>query len=98
MLQFEWDEKKNKTNIQKHNLSFSAAKFIFNDKNRIEFFDDVHSIDEERYITIGAINRVPIVATVVYTERGQKIRLISARPATAEERRLYYDGIRNLGC
>ncbi len=93
MLQFEWDDKKDKINIKKHKLSFSTAKFVFNDENRIEIFDDVHSTYEERYITIGAINQVPVVVTVVYTERGQKIRLISARKATAEERRLYYDGL-----
>ncbi len=93
MLQFEWDDEKDKINIKKHKLSFSTAKFVFNDENRLEIFDDVHSTYEERYITIGAIDQVPVVVTVVYTERGQKIRLISARKATAEERRLYYDGL-----
>ncbi len=93
MLQFEWDDEKDKINIKKHKLSFSTAKFVFNDENRIEIFDDVHSTYEERYITIGEIGQVPVVVTVVYTERGQKIRLISARKATAEERRLYYDGL-----
>lgn len=92
-MQFEWDDEKNKTNIKKHQISFSAAKYVFNDENRIEIFDDIHSIDEARYITIGLINQVPIVVTVVYTERGQSIRLISARKATAEERRVYYDGL-----
>lgn len=92
-MQFEWDDEKNKTNIKKHKISFSVAKFVFNDENRIEIFDELHSIDEERYITIGLIDQVPIVVMVVYTERGQRIRLISARKATAEERRMYYDGV-----
>lgn len=90
---FEWDEEKNKTNIKKHKISFSIAKFVFNDENRLDIFDDIHSIDEDRYITIGLINQVPVVVTVVYTERGNRIRLISARKATAEERRIYYDGL-----
>ncbi len=92
-MQFEWDDEKNKINIKKHKISFSIAKFVFNDENRIEIFDEIHSINEDRYITIGIINQMPVVVTVVYTERGQKIRLISARKATAEERRMYYDDL-----
>lgn len=92
-MQFEWDDEKNTMNIKKHKISFSIAKFVFNDKNRIEIFDELHSIDEDRYITIGLIDQVPLVVMVVYTERGQRIRLISARKATAEERRMYYDGL-----
>lgn len=90
---FEWDDNKEQINIRKHGIGFSVAKFVFNDDGRIEIFDKVHSIDEERYITIGFIEQVPIIVTVVYTERGQKIRIISARKATAEERRMYYDGL-----
>ncbi len=92
-MQFEWDDEKNKINIKKHKLSFGDAQFVFLDENRIEIFDDNHSEYEDRYITIGEINQVPVVVTVVYTERGQRIRIISARKATAEERRMYYDGL-----
>lgn len=92
-MQFEWDDEKNKINTEKHKISFSIAKFVFNDENRLEIFDDAHSTNEERYITIGLIEQVPIVVTVVYTERGQRIRLISARKATAKERKMYYDGL-----
>lgn len=92
-MQFEWDEEKNKVNIKKHKIDFTVAKFVFKDENRIEIFDELHSIDEERYITIGLINQVPMVVMVVYTERGQRIRLISARQATSKERRIYYDGL-----
>lgn len=74
-------------------MSFSAAKFVFNDENRIEIFDGIHSEYEERYITIGSINQIPVVVTVVYTERDQRIRIISARKATAKERRIYYDSL-----
>ena len=58
---------------------------------RLELYDDVHSDIEDRYITIGEINGVAIVVFVVYTERGDAIRLISARKATKQERRAYYD-------
>ncbi len=50
---FEWDDNKEQINIIKHKISFSTAKFVFCDENRIEVFDKIHSIDEERYITIG---------------------------------------------
>ena len=58
---------------------------------RLEVYDDVHSDIEDRYITIGEINGVAIVVFVVYTERDDAIRLISARKATKQERRAYYD-------
>lgn len=58
-MKFEWDEEKNKKNIAKHGLNFQTAKYVFDDKNRIEFYDDNHSSYEDRYITIGLINKVP---------------------------------------
>lgn len=88
---FEWDDNKEKINLSKHGIDFSTAALVFQDKNRIEFYDEAHSEDEDRYITIGQINGVAIVVMVVYTERGDTIRLISARKATSQERRLYYD-------
>lgn len=90
---FEWDENKEKINIKRHKIDFTTAAFVFDDDNRLEIFDDKHSIYEERYLTIGLVNKVAVVVTVVYTERGQNIRLISARKATAEERRMYYDSL-----
>ena len=60
------------------------------DENRIEIYDDAHSIEEERYITIGTANDILFV---VYTERHLQIRLISARFATAKERKIYYGDI-----
>lgn len=88
---FEWDENKEKINIKKHGIDFRTAALVFQDKNRIEWFDEVHSEYEDRYITIGEINGVAIVLMVVYTEREDAIRLISARKATTQERRAYYD-------
>lgn len=87
---FEWDENKEKINMAKHGIDFSTAALVFGDVNRIEMFDALHSEYENRYITIGEIHGVAIVLLVVYTERGEAIRLISARKATKQERRKYY--------
>ena len=80
---FEWDDNKEKINIVKHGIDFSTAAHVFQDENRIEY--------EDRYITIGQINGIAIIVMVVYTERENAIRLISARKATNQERRMYYD-------
>ena len=85
---FEWDEEKNILNQRKHGISFETASYVFTDENYIEMYDFEHSINEDRYIAIG---RVGDVLFVVFTERKEKIRLISARLATEAERRLYYD-------
>lgn len=87
-MTFEWDREKEKINIRKHGLNFSVAARVFLDPNHVELYDELHSsIDEDRYHAIGLVNNV---LTVVYTERGENIRLISARIATAQERGLYY--------
>ena len=87
-MRFEWDEDKNSINKEKHKISFEIAAHVFDDPNYIEMFDFEHSVDEDRYIAIG---RVGEVLFVVFTERKQTIRLISARLATSAERELYYD-------
>ncbi len=85
---FEWDEDKNRLNREKHGISFEVAAKVFDDDNYIEMYDFEHSTDEDRYIAIG---RVRDILFVVFTERRERIRLISARIATLSERRLYYD-------
>ena len=90
-MQFEWDDEKEKINIEKHGLDFSTAALVFGDENRIERYDLVHSISEDRYITIGLINEVTVVVMVVYTERGVRTRIISARLATKREKEAYYN-------
>lgn len=79
---FEWDEKKNSINKAKHGIGFETAKFVFADTNRIELYDSAHSINEDRYITIGVIDKVYVI---VYTLRHTVYRIISARKATKEE-------------
>lgn len=92
-MHFEWDDEKEKINIEKHKLSFKTAAYVFKDKNRIDFYDDIHSDYEDRYITIGRISQDPHIIMVVYTERnGDKIRIISARAAQKNEREAYYSG------
>jgi len=87
-MQFEWDSEKAALNLRKHGVRFETAARVFNDENRIEFFDAEHSVDEERYNTIGMVDNILFV---VYTEQKNRVRLISARPANRKERSLYYD-------
>ncbi len=91
-MQFEWDSDKDKINQRKHHISFSTAQRVFLDENRIDEPDDEHSKNEPRRITIGKSGKILFV---VYTERhydiADTIRIISARRANDEERRLYYD-------
>lgn len=87
---FEWDEEKNKTNLKKHGIDFETAAFVFCDNDRLEYYDEEHSTLEDRFITIGEIKEVLIVLVVVYTERKEAIRIISARKANNRERREYY--------
>ena len=87
-MKFEWDEEKNDINKLKHHISFETAAYVFDDPNYIEMYDFEHSIDEDRYIAIGCVEDVLFV---VFTERKDAVRLISARLATEPERRLYYD-------
>ncbi len=87
---FEWDEKKNVANIQKHGFGFETAIHVFSDENRIEYYDEWHSDEEDRFITIGMVDNILMVIMVVYTERKDAIRLISARKATKKEKEDYY--------
>ena len=87
-MKFEWDEEKNIINKKKHNISFETAAHVFDDPEWIEMYDFEHSTNEDRYIALGVVGGVLFV---VYTERKEAIRLISARLATNAERRLYYD-------
>lgn len=87
-LQFEWDEEKERINISKHGIDFETASHVFLDPNRMEYYDEAHSsVEEDRYITIGYVAEV---LTVVYTDRSNVMRIISARAATKKERDRYY--------
>ena len=85
---FEWDEDKAAANLKKHGIDFRDAALVFNDKNRIEYYDAEHSSTEDRYYTIGMVEKVLFV---VYTERQNRTRIISTRIASKKERNIYYD-------
>ncbi|MCL2319467.1 MAG: BrnT family toxin [Treponema sp.] len=89
---FEWDPDKDRVNRKIHGISFSTAKFVFNDIERWERYDSSHSENEDRWQTLGLVDTVLFV---VYTEQKEKIRIISARIADENERRIY-NGERNI--
>jgi uncharacterized DUF497 family protein len=83
-LIFEYDPAKAASNLKKHGVSFAEAMTVFDDPLASTLPDDQHSLDENRYITVGMSSRQRILF-VVYTETTSGIRLIGARPATAVE-------------
>ena len=87
-MKIEWDTNKNDANMKKHHISFETATRVFLDEKRLDYYDIVHSINEDRYITIGLVEEVLVV---VYTLRKTRIRIISARLATRKEKELYYE-------
>jgi uncharacterized DUF497 family protein len=87
-MKFEWDTNKAAANLSKHGVSFEEAKTIFSDPLYIDFYDPDHSDEEDRYIRIGESSQGRLLI-VSYTERGNLIRLISARKATRAEREVY---------
>lgn len=90
-MQFDWDENKAERNLSKHIVSFEEAKTVFDDPLYVEFYDPDHSEDEERYLIVGQSSRGRLLI-VSYTERGDSIRLISAREVTRVEREAYEEG------
>lgn len=85
---FEWDIQKAAANLRKHKISFMEAATIFEDPYIIVEVDSLHSEDDLRLTATGFSARSRILL-VVYTERRERIRLISARRATPEERKTY---------
>jgi uncharacterized DUF497 family protein len=92
MLKFEWDPDKNQTNQKLHGISFEEAISVFYDPRYIEYRDLDNSEDEDRFIAIGCIRGRIMIVFVVYTERDNAIRIISAREANSKEEELYYAG------
>lgn len=90
-MKFEWDKNKAARNWSKHRVSFEEAKTIFDDPRYIDFYDSDHSEDEARYLIIGESNQRRLLI-MSYTERGESIRLISAREVTLNERKDYEEG------
>jgi uncharacterized protein len=88
---FDWDENKAASNLLKHGVSFDEAKTVFDDPLYVDFYDPAHSDDEDRYLIVGESNQRRFLI-VSYTERGNLIRLVSAREVTRTEREVYEEG------
>jgi uncharacterized protein len=93
MLLFEWDNQKALSNEQKHGITFDEASTVFGDSLSLTLHDPLHSENEERFVVIGTSykNRVLIV---LHSERGDDIRIISARKAIKNERLQYESNAR----
>ena len=85
--EFEWDDAKAARNARKHRVEFREAETVWLDPNRIGASDETHSDEEERSVTIGLSSRLRL--GVVFTERHEAIRIISARRANQAETRRY---------
>ncbi|PHV09931.1 BrnT family toxin [Chitinimonas sp. BJB300] len=91
-LLFEWDPAKAASNLKKHGLDFETATLVFNDPLALTLFDEDHSTQEERWITLGQVEgRKLVVAVHTWRENEDTVhvRIISARLATRHEERQY---------
>ena len=90
MIQFEWDQPKAAANLRKHGVSFEEAQSVFYDEFAIQFYDDEHSAEEERFLLLGMSDTARLLL-VCHCEReaGDLIRIISARKATKRESAFY---------
>jgi len=87
-MQFSWDPDKDRLNQRDHGVSFREASTVFGDLLAVTVADPDHSIGEERFVTIGQSSASQLLV-VCHTEQGDNIRIISARQATAHERKNY---------
>lgn len=92
MIQFEWNRARATANLRKHGVSFEEAQTVFYDEFAVQFFDDEHSGDEERFLLLGMSTGARLLL-VCHCERdaGHVIRIISARKATNSES-IFYGG------
>lgn len=87
-MRLEWNPKKATANLRKHGVSFEEASTVFEDDLSLTGEDPDHSVDEDRLVTFGLSNKGRLLV-VSHTDRQDRIRIISARPATRSERKLY---------
>ena len=88
-LEFEWDNAKAKANFRRHGVSFDLAKTVFKDPFAIERIDDREEHGEDRFLIVG-VAEGKVLLFVAYTEREERIRIISARRATQYEQNDYF--------
>jgi uncharacterized DUF497 family protein len=91
IFNFEWDDQKAASNLQKHGVPFDEAVSVFGDSLALTFSDTEHSEDEERSRTYGISNKGRLLV-VIHTERRNRVRIISARKATRYEKSIYKNG------
>jgi uncharacterized protein len=90
-MEFEWDDAKAESNEKKHGVSFAEAMTVFGDELAVTGYDPRHSDEEDRFLTIG-LSAAERLLVVSHTDRGDAVRIISAREATRRERKDYEDG------
>ncbi|MBC2695582.1 MAG: BrnT family toxin [Desulfobacteraceae bacterium] len=90
-MKFEWDQRKAKSNLKKHGISFQEATTVFGDALSITFDDPDHSIDYHRLLTFR-LSRTGKLLIVSHAERSKTMRIIGARPVTKQERQIYEEG------
>ncbi len=90
MTEFEWDSNKAKSNLKRHGISFEEAQSVFYDDYALQFYDESHSDEEDRFLLLGLSNTSKLLM-IVHCERdnGNVIRIISARKATTNESAFY---------
>jgi uncharacterized protein len=90
MMKFEWNQGKATVNLKKHQVSFEEAQTIFYDEFAVQFFDEEHSDNEERFLMLGmSVHSKLLIVCHCEREGGQAIRIISARKATKRESAFY---------
>ena len=94
MYYFDWDENKNRINLEKHGITFEEASTVFFDDRAILFDDPEHSMDEDRFLLLGMSETAKVcIVCHCYRESDTVIRIISARQATRKEEERYVRGI-----
>ncbi len=90
-MEFEWNEKKASANARRRGVTFHEAATVFGDPLAVTFPDPDHSTDEQRYLTFGE-SRFGRLVVVSHVDRRERVRIISARPMTRGEKRIYEEG------
>jgi len=87
-MEFEWDDRKAAANLKKHGVGFEEASTVFRDPLAATGADPDHSLDEQRWVTFGLSDRGRLLV-VAHAEQDDHLRMISARPATKREQKIY---------
>ena len=96
-VRFAWNRYKDKSNFRNHDVSFDEAKTVFYDDNAIEFYDQDHSLGENRYLMIGLSSKLRLLLVSFTVREGKDedtIRIISSRKPTKKERMIYFERLK----